>query len=83
VTPAAEPAYVATLLMLYIDLPDTPLRTWPARSSLGPQAVRAIRFSGTDRGGLAAGVAASSDPAHQSPAAVADSFSRILPTRDP
>jgi hypothetical protein len=28
-TPAAEPAYVASLLMLYIDLPDTPLRAGP------------------------------------------------------
>ena len=25
-TPAAGPAYVATVLMLYVDLPDTPLR---------------------------------------------------------
>jgi len=28
-TPAAEPAYVAAVLMLYIDLPDTPLRPGP------------------------------------------------------
>jgi hypothetical protein len=28
-TPAAEPAYVAAVLMLYIDLPDTPLRAGP------------------------------------------------------
>jgi hypothetical protein len=27
VTPAAEPAYVSTVLMLYIDLPQTPLRS--------------------------------------------------------
>jgi hypothetical protein len=25
-TPAAGPAYVATVIMLYVDLPDTPLR---------------------------------------------------------
>lgn len=28
-TPAAEPAYVAAVLLLYIDLPDTPLRPGP------------------------------------------------------
>jgi hypothetical protein len=28
-TPAAAPAYVAAVLMLYIDLPDTPLRAGP------------------------------------------------------
>lgn len=28
-TPAAEPAYVAAVLMLYADLPDTPLRSSP------------------------------------------------------
>jgi hypothetical protein len=34
VTPAAEPAYVATVLMLYIDLPDTPLRPSPQDQAL-------------------------------------------------
>jgi hypothetical protein len=29
VTPAAEPAYVAAVLVLYADLPDTPLRPSP------------------------------------------------------
>ena len=29
-TPAAEPAYVATVLVLYADLPDTPLRSSPS-----------------------------------------------------
>ncbi|HKF23070.1 MAG TPA: hypothetical protein VKE93_15965 [Candidatus Angelobacter sp.] len=28
-TPIGEPAYVATVLMLYTDLPDTPLRPSP------------------------------------------------------
>src|SRR5690348_11059759 len=28
-TPAAEPAYIAAVLMLYVDLPDTPLRPSP------------------------------------------------------
>jgi len=28
-TPPAEPAYVAAVLILYIDLPDTPLRPGP------------------------------------------------------
>jgi len=28
-TPAAEPAYVAAVLVLYADLPDTPLRSSP------------------------------------------------------
>ena len=28
-TPAAEPAYVAAVLMLFLDLPDTPLRPGP------------------------------------------------------
>jgi hypothetical protein len=28
-TPAPEPAYVAAVLMLYLDLPDTPLRPGP------------------------------------------------------
>jgi hypothetical protein len=28
-TPAAGPAYVAAVLMLYVDLPDTPLRPTP------------------------------------------------------
>jgi hypothetical protein len=34
VTPAAEPAYVAAVLMLYIDLPDTPLRPSPPDQAL-------------------------------------------------
>jgi len=33
-TPAAEPAYVAAVLMLYVDLPDTPLRPGPQDQSL-------------------------------------------------
>ena len=33
-TPAAGPAYVATVLMLYLDLPDTPLRPSPQDQSL-------------------------------------------------
>lgn len=28
-TPALEPAYVAAVVMLYIDLPDTPMRPGP------------------------------------------------------
>jgi hypothetical protein len=34
VTPAAEPAYVAAVLMLYVDLPDTPLRPSPQDQSM-------------------------------------------------
>jgi hypothetical protein len=34
VTPAAEPAYVAAVLVLYADLPDTPLRPSPQDQSL-------------------------------------------------
>jgi hypothetical protein len=33
-TPAAEPAYVAAVLMLYLDLPHTPLRPSPQDRSL-------------------------------------------------
>ncbi len=33
-TPAAGPAYVAAVLMLYLDLPDTPLRPSPPDQSL-------------------------------------------------
>jgi len=33
-TPVAEPAYVAAVLMLYIDLPDTPVRFGPRDQSL-------------------------------------------------
>src|SRR2546428_12947758 len=33
-TPAASPAYVAAILMLYLDLPDTPLRPSPQDQSL-------------------------------------------------
>ena len=33
-TPAAGPAYVATVLILYLDLPDTPLRPSPQDQSL-------------------------------------------------
>ena len=33
-TPAAGPAYVAAVLMLYLDLPDTPLRPSPQDQSL-------------------------------------------------
>jgi len=33
-TPAASPAYVAAVLMLYLDLPDTPLRASPQDQSL-------------------------------------------------
>jgi hypothetical protein len=32
--PAAEPAYVAAVLMLYVDLPDTPLRPSPQDHSM-------------------------------------------------
>jgi hypothetical protein len=34
VTPASEPAYVAAVLMLYTDLPDTPLRPSPQDQAL-------------------------------------------------
>jgi hypothetical protein len=33
-TPAADPAYVAAVLILYLDLPDTPLRPSPQDQSL-------------------------------------------------
>ncbi len=33
-TPAAGPAYVAAVLLLYLDLPDTPLRPSPQDQSL-------------------------------------------------
>ena len=33
-TSAAEPAYVAAALMLYLDLPETPLRASPADEAL-------------------------------------------------
>ena len=33
-TPALEPAYVAAVVMLYIDLPDTPLRPGPQDQAL-------------------------------------------------
>lgn len=33
-TPAGEPAYVAAILMLYTDLPDTPLRPSPQDQAL-------------------------------------------------
>jgi hypothetical protein len=33
-TPASEPAYVAAVLMLYTDLPDTPLRPTPQDQAL-------------------------------------------------
>lgn len=33
-TPVAGPAYVATVLILYTDLPDTPLRSSPQDQSL-------------------------------------------------
>ena len=33
-TPAAEPAYIAAVLILYVDLPDTPLRTSPQDQSM-------------------------------------------------
>jgi hypothetical protein len=33
-TPAAGPAYVAAVLLLYLDLPDTPLRPSPQDHSL-------------------------------------------------
>ena len=33
-TPAAGPAYVAAVLMFYLDLPDTPLRPSPQDQSL-------------------------------------------------
>ncbi len=33
-TPTAGPAYVAAVLMLYLDLPDTPLRVSPQDQSL-------------------------------------------------
>ena len=33
-TPASDPAYVAAVLMLYTDLPDTPLRPSPQDQAL-------------------------------------------------
>ena len=33
-TPGAAPSYVAAVLMLYVDLPDTPLRSGPRDHSL-------------------------------------------------
>ena len=33
-TPADEPAYVAAVIMLYLDLPDTPLRPSPQDQSM-------------------------------------------------
>jgi hypothetical protein len=36
-TPIAAPAYVAAVLMLYVDLPDTPLRPGPRDHSLARQ----------------------------------------------
>lgn len=33
-TPAAAPAYVAAVLMVYVDLPDTPLRPTPQDQAL-------------------------------------------------
>ena len=33
-TPAGGPAYVAAVLMLYVDLPDTPLRPSPQDQSM-------------------------------------------------
>jgi len=33
-TPAAEPAYVAAVLMLYVDLPDTQMRPSPQDQSM-------------------------------------------------
>src|SRR6476646_5627655 len=33
-TPAAEPAYIAAVLILYVDLPDTPLRPSPQDQSM-------------------------------------------------
>ena len=33
-TPSAAPAYVAAVLMLYVDLPDTPLRPSPQDQAL-------------------------------------------------
>jgi hypothetical protein len=36
-TPIAAPAYVAAVLMLYVDLPDTPLRHGPRDHNLARQ----------------------------------------------
>jgi hypothetical protein len=36
-TPAAAPSYVAAVLLLYVDLPDTPLRPGPRDHSLARQ----------------------------------------------
>jgi hypothetical protein len=45
-TSIAEPAYVAAVLMLYIDLPDTPLRSGPSDQRLAQQLFeRAIPLS--------------------------------------
>src|SRR5713101_5921646 len=44
-TPAAGPVYVATVLMLYLDLPDTPLRPSPQDQSLASKLhEQAIRY---------------------------------------
>jgi hypothetical protein len=39
-TPCGEAAYVATLIMLYLDLPDTPLRPNPQDQSLAHRLCR-------------------------------------------
>ena len=41
-TPVAAPAYVATVLILYVDLSDTPLRAGPRDQWLARQLYEAL-----------------------------------------
>ena len=45
-TPASGPAYVAAVLMFYLDLPDTPLRPSPQDQSLASHARRLRKTDG-------------------------------------
>jgi hypothetical protein len=45
-TPAAGPAYVAAVLMLCLDLPDTPLRVSPQDQSPARRAPTPLRAKG-------------------------------------
>src|SRR5215813_8372996 len=56
--------------------------TQPAGSSSGPQTAPTSRPFAADRGGLATGIDAPTDPTQRSPAVAAHPFPRLLSTRD-
>ena len=81
-TPAAEnPTYVAAVLTLYLDLPDTPLRPSPPRSMRWPADCISKAFPCRWSKPLCCWLSAPPDPPCRPPATAADPLACLLPAR--